>query len=341
MSIVQSRAFLLLHRAFLLLHWVLAYPFLHRTFVFFASEPCYAVAGAGKSEVLYWLRDFFEQVCGWEHGVHFVFLASQNSMAALINGLTFDSFCVVPFFNKKGDLANTRKDDRRDISHLFVKYQQLRWIFIDECSTLGCAKLATGEANVRNNIRARHTWACRPAGTKGESEARRWGGMNLGYTGDFWQFRPIKDTAIFDDPFDTYTLSSTETILSMFWTKDLDSTQECFQLKQEVRCKDQWLSYFLRKARHGDMEHELYCFMHGLPTRNAGSWMPDVDQVQCGRPACKELRQTWTREFSSRNTCRPWSDRVKDECSQCAAERKRRCRILKRVLGSLLRRSPA
>ena len=57
------------------------------------SEPLrcllHGVPGAGKSEVLWWLRLFFEDVCGWTHGVNFVYLASQNSMAAIVDGCTF------------------------------------------------------------------------------------------------------------------------------------------------------------------------------------------------------------------------------------------------------------
>ena len=55
------------------------------------------VPGAGKSEVLHWIRDFFEEVCNWTHGIEFVFLASQNSMAALIDGLTVHSFAKCLF----------------------------------------------------------------------------------------------------------------------------------------------------------------------------------------------------------------------------------------------------
>ena len=62
----------------------------------FRSEPLrivlHGVPGAGKSEVLQWLRCFFEDICGWNHGVEFAYLASQNSMAALIDGFTFHSF---------------------------------------------------------------------------------------------------------------------------------------------------------------------------------------------------------------------------------------------------------
>ena len=48
----------------------------------FRSEPLslliHGVPGAGKSEVLYWLRDFFEEICLWEHGVQFVYLVSTK-----------------------------------------------------------------------------------------------------------------------------------------------------------------------------------------------------------------------------------------------------------------------
>ena len=78
--------------------------------ILFRSEPLrfllHSVPGAGKSEVLYWLRDFFEEVCLWIHGKEFVYLASQNSMAALIDGCTFHSFMGVPFMTTDGVVVN-------------------------------------------------------------------------------------------------------------------------------------------------------------------------------------------------------------------------------------------
>ena len=38
------------------------------------------IPGAGKSLCLTLMRDFFENVMGWRHGVQFQFLASQNSI---------------------------------------------------------------------------------------------------------------------------------------------------------------------------------------------------------------------------------------------------------------------
>jgi hypothetical protein len=174
----------------------------------FRSEPeklcIHGVPGAGKSEVLYWLRDFFENVCCWEHGEEFAYLAFQHSMVALIKGFTFDSFCATTWITDKGAVVNQRREQSKDMSKLFVKYQRLRWIFIDECSTLGVEKLSLGETNVRTNIRERGTWARRKLQNDQDFELRSWGGVNLCLSGDFWQFTPIQDTAIFADPFATY-----------------------------------------------------------------------------------------------------------------------------------------
>ena len=131
----------------------------------FRSEPLqvllHGVPGAGKSEVLFWIRDFFETVCKWTHGKEFVFLASQNSMAALIDGFTFRSFCRVPFMKSDGTIANTKsqQSEEHGMSNLFLRYERLRFIFIDEFLTTGCEVLAIGDANLRHNIRETHTVA--------------------------------------------------------------------------------------------------------------------------------------------------------------------------------------
>ena len=182
----------------------------------FRSEPLrfllHGVPGAGKSEVLYWLRDFFETICKWTHGKEFVYLASQNSMAALINGLTYHSFCAVPWMNTEGAMVNTSKQRKNDygVSNLFLRYERLRWIFIDEFPTIGCEVLAMGEHTLQNSIRKEGTWALRNI-----EEHRPFGGLNIGFTGDFWQFKPIRTTAIFDDPFKSYKMSSTERVLAI------------------------------------------------------------------------------------------------------------------------------
>ena len=115
----------------------------------------------------------------------------------------------------------------------------------------------------------------------------------------------------------------------MFWTREPDAINEIFELTTENRSKDKWLSVFLKRARHGDMEHELYCFMHGLPTKHAGSWMPDENKVSCANPQCQVLAIVWQKEVFSQ-AGRSWEERCRDECSICQEQRQRRCRVLKR-----------
>ena len=56
-----------------------------------SREMVHGLPGAGKSRVIHWIKDFFINVLGWEHGVEFVTLASQNTMAALVGGRTLHS----------------------------------------------------------------------------------------------------------------------------------------------------------------------------------------------------------------------------------------------------------
>ena len=114
----------------------------------------------------------------------------------------------------------------------------------------------------------------------------------------------------------------------MFWTKDAESINAYLELTLEHRCKDEWLSYFLLKARHGNKEHELYCFMHGLPTRNPGSWHPRSGQVECNREKCKKLGDAWKNALLA-GQAKPWTEGVMEECQTCREERDRRCRVWK------------
>ena len=65
--------------------------------------------GAGKTQSLLWIRQFFEEICGWTHGVEFVFGASQNTMAALIGGFKLNSFHKLSFKHKDGTTVAAQK----------------------------------------------------------------------------------------------------------------------------------------------------------------------------------------------------------------------------------------
>ena len=67
--------------------------------------------------------------------MQFVSLASQNTMAALIGGFTLHSFHNLSFKHKDGTTVAVLKEDRKEISSVFLRYQALRFMFIDEFST--------------------------------------------------------------------------------------------------------------------------------------------------------------------------------------------------------------
>ena len=145
------------------------------------SEPLRAVfhgvPGAGKSQTLKWLRAFFEEVCGWQHQQEFVYLAPQNTQAALIAGMTLHSFANIQVKTKtaRAKQASTPKQ--------FARYQRLRWIVVDESSTVGLEILATLEKRLQQSTRDRDTWKLRQGG-----QQRPFGGRNIILTGDLWQF---------------------------------------------------------------------------------------------------------------------------------------------------------
>ena len=86
----------------------------------------HGVPGAGKSKLIGWLRQFFEEVLGWRHGVQFVCLAFQNVMAALVSGFTVHHWAGIPIGEAEG--TSTLQNANR----LSTRCQCLRFILVDE-----------------------------------------------------------------------------------------------------------------------------------------------------------------------------------------------------------------
>lgn len=107
-----------------------------------ASEPLldlnHGFPGTGKSRVIGWQRQLMEQGLGWTHGVQFVCLAFQNSMAAQINGFTLHHWSGIPARNTSGEGTG-------DAHQQSIKCQALRVILIDEISMISAELLGTLE----------------------------------------------------------------------------------------------------------------------------------------------------------------------------------------------------
>ena len=62
----------------------------------------HGLPGSGKSQIIKWLRRYFELVWHWESGVHFQFVAPLNSMASGIGGSTLHSWAEITWEDKRG-----------------------------------------------------------------------------------------------------------------------------------------------------------------------------------------------------------------------------------------------
>ena len=112
-------------------------------------------------------------------------------------------------------------------------------------------------------------------------------------------------------------------IQKMFWKLTEDSIQRTFILSQSLRTGDPWLRAVLEADRFGQEPWEMYCFIHGLPTRNPGSWLPHVS-LPCGNERCQKLAGEMWPEMWERSRGQSWQLRTAMECKACASERARR-----------------
>ena len=72
----------------------------------------HGLPGAGKSQVLLWIREYFETVWHWVHGDEFVFVAGLSSMADTIGGSTLHSYFGLSFQNRRGAIVNSTESDK-------------------------------------------------------------------------------------------------------------------------------------------------------------------------------------------------------------------------------------
>ena len=135
-------------------------------------------------------------------------------MTSLINGVTLHSFFQLAFKHKDGTVANIQKDDKKDMSQLHIRFQPLRFLFIDEFSTAAIEIFAEINDKTSKRIRQNNTWSLRKVGDK--TSERLFGGLNLVVSGDAWQFGPIGSCgAVFDNPIRMQSIASNSTIAAM------------------------------------------------------------------------------------------------------------------------------
>ena len=219
-----------------------------------ASEPLFDMVhgepGCGKSRLISWIREAFEAVLGWQHGIHFVCLAFQNTMAAQIGGETIHHWSGIPVAESDGAAA------ARDPQKLSTKCQSLRWIIIDEISMVSAQLLGQLEVAVARVVRRKNPHRLDTSG-----HPRPFGGINVLLSGDMWQLKPVTGLALFASPSDAR--SQTAYLGCMLIWK---SIRRCWELTGSKRCNDAWYNDVLRQCRNGDLTEDTYWYLLGLPT---------------------------------------------------------------------------
>ncbi len=95
----------------------------------------------------------------------------------------------------------------------FLDCQSMRWILIDEVSTISPMLVGLLDAFLRRAC-GRHFHARVQRGRRQVP----FGGLNLLFCGDFWQLPPVKASAIFSGPWKPKGYSAEEQkIFKMFW----------------------------------------------------------------------------------------------------------------------------
>ena len=155
----------------------------------------HGLPGSGKTQILLWLRSYFEEVWSWTLGTQFIFLAPLNSMASNIQGATVHSWGRVPFKDRRGLTINTTGHSAsEEVPHMTVQCNAARFLFIDEIEATGADTLGAMEEKILHHTSLKAPWRY-----KDENFPRLFGGMNVCFFGDFWQLTPTGQISIMSD----------------------------------------------------------------------------------------------------------------------------------------------
>ena len=181
--------------------------------------------GTGKSHVLSKVKSLFD-LCGYQQGVQYEFLAFQNTNAAQLGGKTINSACGI----NRQDLTS---------AEAIKRMATWRWLLVDEVGLVGARLLADMEQRLRAAVPEANEWKCGPDG-----RVRPFAGINVIFTGDFDQLPPPEGGYLADIP--QYFKNPTSERIphtmveqgqSLFWD---GSVQGVTELVQVLRCKDAW-----------------------------------------------------------------------------------------------------
>ena len=72
----------------------------------------HGLPGSGKSMVIIWLKQYFEDVWQWTRNKQYALIAPMNTMADNIGGSTMHSFGRIPFKDRRGMFIQSGGDNK-------------------------------------------------------------------------------------------------------------------------------------------------------------------------------------------------------------------------------------
>ena len=269
--------------------------------------------GTGKSYTLNLVRrELFEQILGWQQGVHFQVVTLQAVMAEQLDGDTIHHALGLNW-NGAGNGISEAK-----LLELCATTLQWRWLFIDEISMVSAELLARLELRCRELIR--DISARKFASNRGD--ARCFGGLNVCFSGDLWQLPPPRGTFLGEVPWELITTSSNKKLAQtihgqeLIWGYGGQGIQGMTELVQCERTQDEWLQELQDQLRHGQLSDENHALLHGRMTKTPGSACKG--RVTCGQANCQRLLQQQP----------PASSVCAQECGVCKRERTSKALVL-------------
>ena len=282
-----------------------------------ASEPLrwalHGGPGTGKSYTLNLVRrELFEQILGWQQGVHFQVVTLQAVMAEQLDGDTIHHALGLNW-NGAGNGISEAK-----LLELCATTLQWRWLFIDEISMVSAELLARLELRCRELVRDISTRKF----ARNRGDARCFGGLNVCVSGDLWQLPPPRGTFLGEVPWEMITKCSNKKLAQtihgqeLIWGYGGQGIQGMTELVQCERTHDAWLQELQDQLRHGQLSDENHAFLHGRMTKTPGSVCKG--RVTCGQANCQRLMQQQA----------PASIVGAQECDVCKSERTSKALVL-------------
>ena len=132
-----------------------------------------------------------------------------------------------------------------------MRCQCLRFIIIDEISMVSAELLAQLDLILRKVVRARSGYRRRCS----DGSIRAFGGINVITFGDWWQLRPVRNTAIFSNRM-LRPSGMAAAGLDLFWGTGPDAIRCLKELTRPMRCEDVWYNSVLAMCRQGALSFD-------------------------------------------------------------------------------------